>query len=151
MLIPWGDSDALSSAGIVAHRSIGGVSSGGATERPTAGLNAVLADGLLPEKVRAFLEHTVDALLAPLSLLAVAALASPGVAGLILLGVAGMFVGYRQARAASVLRAVGIGRFVKSGPLGVVRSDGLVAVRARGSRTVRRQPLERMGLLRPVA
>jgi hypothetical protein len=53
-----------------------------------------------------------------------------------LLSAAGMFFGYRQARAASMLRAVNIARFVKSGPLGVVRSDSLVALHPRTSDAV---------------
>ena len=140
MLIAPGDSAALSSAGAVVHRTPGGVGASGAVEQHSVGLKAVLADGILPENLRSVLQHTVDAFLAPLSLLALAALASPGVAGLVLLSAAGMFVGYRQARAASMLRAVGIARFVKAGPLGVVRSGGLVALHARPSGAARRQP-----------
>ena len=126
--------------GGVVHPTPKGVGASGVVEQHSVGITAVLADGIIPEKVRSLLQHTVDAVLAPLSVLALAALASPGVAGLLLLSAAGMFVGYRQARAASMLRAVGIARFAKSGPLGVVRSGGLVAVHARPSRALRRQP-----------
>lgn len=96
-------------------------------------LSVALADSIVPERVRSVLRHTVGAILAPLSLLVLALMASPGLAGLVLLGSAGTFVGYRQAKAASMLRAVGIARFVKSGPLGVVTSGGLVAMRSRRS------------------
>ncbi len=122
MLIAPGNAGALSSAGVVVHPTAAGVGASGAVEQHPVGIKAVLADGIVPDEVRSVLQHTVDAVLAPLSVLALAALASPGVAGLLLLSAAGMFVGYRQARAASMLRAVGIARFVKAGPLGVVRS-----------------------------
>ena len=70
----------------------------------------------------------------------------------VLLAAAGMFVGYRQARAASMLRAVGIARFVKSGPLGVVRSGGLVALHARSSTRRRSETRRRQdGRLESVA
>lgn len=151
MLIALGDSAASPPAGVVAHPTLGGVGASGAVEQHSVGIKAVLADGVVPEKVRSVLQHTVDAVLAPLSVLALAALASPGVSGLLLLSAAGMFVGYRQARAASMLRAVGIARFAKSGPLGVVRSGSLIAVHPRPSRAVRPQPSRTSGLLEPVA
>lgn len=102
-------------------------------------LSVALADSIVPEQVRSVLRHTVGAVLAPLSLLVLALMASPGVAGLILLASAGTFVGYRQAKAASILRAVGIARFAKSGPLGVVTSGGLVTMRSRRSPRVDEQ------------
>ena len=138
MLIAPGDPAALASARATAHPTPQGVGASGAVEQHPVGIKAVLADGILPKQLRSLLQHTVDAVLAPFSMLALAALASPGVAGLLLLSLAGMFVGYRQARAASMLRAVGIARFVKAGPLGVVRSGGLVALHARSSTARRR-------------
>jgi hypothetical protein len=150
MLIAPGDSSSLSSAGVFTHLTPGGLAASGAAEEHS-GLSAVLADGIAPEQVRALLQHVVDAVLAPLSLLALAALASPGVVGLVLLGVAGMGIGYRQAKAASMLRAVSIARFVKAGPLGVVRSGGLVAVHPRAARAERRQPRRTADFLSPVA
>ncbi len=149
MLIAPGDSAGLSSAGVLANSTPGGAS--GVVDQHSGGLAAVLAPGGILEKVRSVLQHTVGAVLAPLSVLALAALASPGVAGLLLLAAAGMFVGYRQARAASMLRAVGIARFSKAGPLGIVRSGGLVAVHARPSRTARREPPRTRDLLESVA
>jgi hypothetical protein len=151
LFISPGDLSALSSAGVVVHPTPAGLGATGMAEQHSVGLKAVLADGIVPDKVRAFIQHTVDAVLAPLSLLALAALASPGVTGLVLLGAAGMFVGYRQAKAASMLRAVGIARFVKAGPLGVVRSGGLVALHSRPSSARRRQSGRTLELLEPVA
>jgi hypothetical protein len=151
MLIAPGDSAALSSAAVVVHATPGGVGASGAAEEHPVGLKAVLTAGIVPEQVRSVIQHTVDAVLAPLSLLALAALASPGVAGLLLLSAAGMFVGYRQARAASMLRATGIARFTKAGPLGIVRSGALVAVHARPPRDARRQPSRTRDLVESVA
>ena len=67
-------------------------------------------------------------------------LALPGIGGLLIISAAGMLVGYRQAKAAFTLRAAGIARFARLGPLGVVRSGSLVALRPRASSVVRRQP-----------
>jgi len=139
MLLALGRSSGLSSPGVV-HRSPGGLGASGMAEQHSVGLKATLAGGLVPDLVRSVIQYTVDAFLAPLSLVILAALASPGVAGLLLLSAVGMFVGYRQAKAASMLRAVGIARFVKSGPLGVVRSGSLVAVHPRTSIAGEEQP-----------
>jgi hypothetical protein len=151
MLIAPGDSAALASARAAAHPTPEGVGASGAVEQRPVGIKAVLAGGVLPEQLRSVLQHTVDAVLAPLSMLALAALASPGVVGLLLLSAAGMFVGYRQAKAASMLRAVGIARFVKAGPLGVVRSGGLVALHARPSTAARPGSRRTRGVLETVA
>ena len=151
MLIAPGDRAGLSSAGVLGHSTLAGVGASGVVEQQSDGLKAVLAPGGILEKVRSVLQHTVGAMLAPLSVLALAALASPGVAGLLLLGAAGMFVGYRQARAASMLRAVGIARFAKAGPLGIVRPGGFVAVHVRPSRAARREPPRTRDLLESVA
>jgi len=136
MLIASGGSRGLSPAEGVVPQAIEGISTTGVKGEH---LSMVLTDSVVPQQVRSILRHVVGAVLAPLSLLVLALMASPGLAGLALLGAAGTFVGYRQARAASVLRAVGIARFVKAGPLGVVRSGGLVAVHTRPARLDRRQ------------
>jgi len=80
--------------------------------------------GLLP-----FLEHTLGEVLAPLSLMALIAVVVPGVCGLLLISGAGVRIGYRQAKAGLALRASGIARFAGPGPLGVVGSGGLIALR----------------------
>ena len=75
----------------------------------------------------------------PISLAALAAVALPGVGGLMILTAAGVRVGYRQAKAGSAVRTAGIARFARPGsvPLGVVRSGSLVVVRPRALRVVR--------------
>jgi hypothetical protein len=84
-------------------------------------------------------EHVIEAVLVPASLTALAAVALPGVGGLLIVCAAGVRVGYRQAKAALALRASGIARFAGPGPLGVVRSGSRVMLRqrARGPRTKR--------------
>jgi hypothetical protein len=114
----------------------------------TAGLNADLSlSGTAPLAVGsasrtdalAFLENTVKAMLAPVSLSALAAFALPGVGGLLIICAAGMRLGYRQAKAALTVRTTGLARFVRQGPLGVVRSGSLVSLHARTPRAVRPQ------------
>jgi hypothetical protein len=83
------------------------------------------------------LEHAVSALVIPASLSALAAIALPGVGGLLIVCAAGVRLGYRQAKAGLALRATGIARFAGSGPLGVVVSGSLVALRPRAARGVR--------------
>lgn len=91
--------------------------------------------GLLP-----FLKHTLGEVLAPISLMALIAVVVPGICGLLLITGAGVRVGYRQAKAGLALRASGIARFAGAGPLGVVESGGLVALRRpRPVRVVRPQ------------
>ncbi len=93
--------------------------------------------GLLP-----FLKHTLDGVLAPISLMALLAVVLPGVCGLLLISGVGVRVGYRQAKAGLALRASGIARFAGAGPLGVVGSGGLIALRRpRSGRVVRPQAL----------
>jgi hypothetical protein len=148
MLIGSGGARALARAGAVVHRALDGVSATGVKEEH---LSMGLTDSIVPEQVRSILRHAIGAVLAPLSLLVLALMASPGIAGLVLLGAAGTFIGYRQARAASILRAVGIARFVKAGPLGVVRSGGLVAVHSRTPRLHRGQSRRAAASLETVA
>ena len=85
-----------------------------------------------------FLEHAVSALLVPASVSALAAVALPGVGGLLIICAAGMRIGYRQAKALMEVRRAGLASFAGPGPLGVVRSGSLVAMRPRASRIVRR-------------
>nr|WP_131721695.1 hypothetical protein [Mycolicibacterium komanii] len=98
-----------------------------------------LAPAVAPSSARSIFEHVVEAVLVPASLTALAAIALPGVGALLVVAAAGVRVGYRQAKAGLALRASGIARFAGSGPLGVVRSGSMVALRqrARGPRTKR--------------
>jgi len=97
----------------------------------------IAAESVLPTTALSLLENTVKAVLAPVSLSALAAFALPGVGGLLIICAAGMRFGYRQAKAALAVRTTGISRFARQGPLGVVRSGSLVAVHPRHPRTLR--------------
>lgn len=108
-------------------------------KQPLAVSGAVPLKTVPPTDARSIFEHVLDAVLVPASLTALAALALPGLGGLLVVCAAGMRVGYRQAKARLALRSSGIARFAGPGPLGVVRSGSLVVLRqrARGPRTVR--------------
>ncbi|HKP41355.1 hypothetical protein [Mycobacterium sp.] len=97
-----------------------------------SGAETLAPQSASPTGVMSFLEHTINAILVPASLSALAALALPGVAGLLIACAAGMRLGYRQAKAAMTARKSGIARFAGTGPLGVVRSGSLIALRRPG-------------------
>jgi hypothetical protein len=59
---------------------------------------------------------------------------------------AGIRIGYRQAKAGFMLRASGIARFAGSGPLGVVRTGSLIALRPRPVRAARHAAPRASGL-----
>jgi hypothetical protein len=91
---------------------------------------------VLPPAGQDFLEHTMRAVLVPASLSALAAVALPGVGGLLIVCAAGVRLGYRQAKAGLAVQATAIARFAGSGVLGVARSGSLVALRPRTSHVV---------------
>jgi hypothetical protein len=82
----------------------------------------------LPEQLQEFLD-TYGQVIVAVSLSAVLLAALPGLAGLIIPTVAGMGLGYRQAKAGRTLHASGIAHLAASGPIGVVRSGSLIALR----------------------
>jgi hypothetical protein len=119
---------------------------------------APVPSGISPATT-SFLDHVVSSVLVPASLTALAAIAVPGLGGLLIVCVAGIRVGYRQAKAGLALRASGIARFAGPGPMGVVRSGGLIALHSRAqrlgkppaSRTVRAKAANGPRLLESVA
>jgi hypothetical protein len=72
---------------------------------------------------------TYGQVIVAVSLSALLLAALPGLAGLIIPTVAGMGLGYRQAKAGRTLHASGIAHLAASGPIGVVRSGSLIALR----------------------
>jgi hypothetical protein len=126
---------------VVAAATLGGIATAGlSADLSLSGTAPLATAGAGPTGALSFLEHTVKAVLAPVSLSALAAFAVPGIGGLLIICAAGMRVGYRQAKAALTVRTTGIARFARQGPLGVVRSGSLVALhqrRPRGLRVVR--------------
>jgi len=104
-------------------------------------------NGAISKGLRSFVPHSFSDLPRAASLWALAAVALPGFGGLVVLSLAGVRIGYRQAKAGSVLRTAGIARFARPGPLGVVRSGSLVVVRPRKLRVARPGPLSAGSLL----
>ncbi|MDT5304253.1 MAG: hypothetical protein QOG79_7959, partial [Mycobacterium sp.] len=85
-------------------------------------------DAALPEGLQTFL-HAYGQVIVVASLSAMFAVALPGLAGLVIPTMMGMHIGYRQAKAGRALRTSGIAHLAASGPIGVVRSGSLVALR----------------------
>jgi hypothetical protein len=125
--------DARSEVAVLA--TAGGVAATGVSEQLSVSGAAPLAvDGTTPTGLLPALDHALRALLVPASKLALAAVALPGVGGLLIVCAAGIRIGYRQAKATLMVRASGIARFAGSGPVGVVRSGALIALRPRPAR-----------------
>ncbi|GLP76449.1 hypothetical protein TUM20983_35590 [Mycobacterium antarcticum] len=97
----------------------------------------VVGKGAAANDVLSTVEHVIGAFVATVSLTALAAVALPGILGLLTTCAAGIRVGYRQAKAGSVLPNTVVSRFVGSGPIGVVRSGAQVELRSRAPRLVR--------------
>jgi hypothetical protein len=135
-----GDVSALATGGGVAATGL-------SNELSVSGTAPLATAGATPTGVLPALENAVAALLVPISLSTLAALALPGVAGLLIVCAAGIRIGYRQAKAGFMLRASGIGRFAGSGPLGVVRTGSLIALRPRPVHAARHAAPRTSGLL----
>jgi hypothetical protein len=101
-----------------------------------SGFAAPAPRSVLPPAGRDFLEHTMRAVLVPASLSALAAVALPGVGGLLIVCGAGVRLGYRQAKAGLAVQATAVARFAGSGVAGVARSGSVIALRPRTSRIV---------------
>ncbi|MGH3640331.1 MAG: hypothetical protein ACRDUX_15030 [Mycobacterium sp.] len=93
---------------------------------------AAMSDGL-----QAFF-RSYGSLVIAASLSAMVAAALPGLVAFLIPTAAGMGVGYRQAKAGIALRGPGMARFAGSGPIGIVRSGSLVALRPSAMRGGRR-------------
>ena len=88
------------------------------------------------ESPRSLLERTVTEILVPVSLWALVTAALPGLGGLLVVTMAGVRIGYRQAKAGFALRAAGIAHLAAPGPIGVVRAGSLVALSPRALRSI---------------
>ena len=103
--------------------------------------------GAIPIRAGSSFRHVVGAIVVSVSLWALAAAALPGAGGLGFLTLAGVRVGYRQAKAGVALRTTGIAHFARPGPLGIVRSGSLVLIHPRALRVDRPQALTAKQLL----
>ena len=110
------------------------VTTGLSNQLPASGIATPAQDGVVQSGLGSFLEHTVSALFVPASLSALAAVALPGVGGLLIICGLGTRLGYRQAKALLEVRRAGIAVFAGPGPLGVVRAGSLIALHPRGVR-----------------
>jgi hypothetical protein len=97
--------------------------------------------------LRGFFVHGFSDLPRAVSLWALIAVALPGFGGLVILTLAGVRIGYRQAKAGFALQSAGVARFARPGPLGVVRSGSLIVVCPRGLHVARPGALSRRPLL----
>lgn len=126
------------SGNVAPPATVGDIAMAGlAHELPVSGVASPAQNVVERTGLRSFLEHTVSAVLVPASLAALAAVAVPGVGGLLIICAVGMRFGYRQAKALLEVRRAGIACFAGPGPLGVVRSGSLIALWPRASRVVR--------------
>jgi hypothetical protein len=110
------------------------VTTGLSNQLPVSGIATPARDVVVQSGLGSFLEHTVSALFVPASLSALAAVALPGVGGLLIICGLGTRLGYRQAKALLEVRRAGIAVFAGPGPLGVVRAGSLIALHPRGVR-----------------
>ncbi|MDT7794189.1 MAG: hypothetical protein QOD59_3625 [Mycobacterium sp.] len=117
-------------ADIAPLETLGGIATTGlSNELPVSGISSPARNAIVQSGLGSFLEHTIRALFVPASLSALAAVALPGVGGLLIVCALGVRVGYRQAKALFEVRRAGIACFAGTGPLGVVRSGSLIALR----------------------
>lgn len=122
------------SAGDAAALSTRWVSDRDGAGKPTDGATPNSARGWLTKVGNEFIESVTTALReVTLKDLALAAL--PGIAGLIFVFTTGIGLGHRQAKFGFLMETTGALRFAARGPLGVVRSGGFIAVRARKAAT----------------
>ena len=98
------------------------------------GVSGLTASGA-PET---FLDRAVSTLLVPISIATLAAVALPGVGGLLVICALGIRIGYRQAKAGWAIRVAGIARFAGSGPMGVVRSGSMITLHSKRPAAARR-------------
>ena len=132
LMLPTAGSTAVPAPGDVAAAPLGGrrtpTTTYGATADAVPAPNGGATSGPLST-----VEKVIGAFVASVSVLALLAIALPGVGGILVTWAAGIRIGYRQARAASALPSLGAARFVGSGPMGVVRSGSQVALGSRAA------------------
>ncbi|WP_135453008.1 hypothetical protein [Mycobacterium sp. DL99] len=92
------------------------------------------------------IKDTVAAIVVALSLWSIFYAALPGLGGLLSFGAAGVRIGYRQANAGLALHTTEVARFLRPGPIGVVRTGSLVSIHSRttppSGRTTQRRYLK---------
>ena len=105
---------------------------------PMSSQITVTSSATAPRKFTTFVRNAFDTIASSPSLIVLIVAALPGLGGFLIITGAGMRIGYRQAKFSFAMRSSGLARYVRPGPLGVVRSGGLIAVRTRqGTRAQR--------------
>jgi hypothetical protein len=102
-----------------------------ASSSPMSSQITVTTSTTAPRQFTRFVEHALDTIAGSPSLMVLTVAALPGLGGFLIIIGAGMRIGYRQAKFSFAMRSSGLARYVRPGPLGVVRSGGLIAVRPR--------------------
>lgn len=123
-----------------------GLTSPPAPEQPYTPLSVSV-----PKEVTKFVRHAIDELASSPSLAALALSALPGIGGLIIITAAGIRIGYRQAKFGLAVRGSGLARFVRSGPIGVVRSGSMVSVGPTKQAPRHRRPARHLHLVEDAA
>ena len=114
-----------------------------------SGMAPLAPDAAIPIGAGSSFRHVFGEILLPVSLWALAAGALPGAGGLVFLTLAGVRVGYRQAKAGVALRTTGIAHFARPGPFLRCRPIGVIGCRPsegiarRPSRGVKRRTSSR--------
>jgi hypothetical protein len=80
---------------------------------------------------RGLIADAVTAVAVSVSIWALVYAALPGLGGMLSFGTIGVRIGYRQSSAGIALCSPSMARFVRPGPIGVVRSGSLVSVHVR--------------------
>jgi hypothetical protein len=96
----------------------------------------------------------VSKILVPVSLWTLVTAVLPGLGGLVIMSGAGVRIGYNQAKAGVMLRTSGLMRLAGQGPIGVVVSGSMVAIRPRAVRRIESDRPDRVAavsLIREVA
>jgi hypothetical protein len=89
----------------------------------------LMSNATSSHKFTGLVREALDELVSSPPLMVLLWSALPGLGGLIIATGAGIRIGYRQAKFSFALRASGVARYARVGPLGVVRSGSLIAAR----------------------
>lgn len=131
--VPVGSPGAVSAAPTI-YRSIevdGGITLLAAALQPQAAAPAFIAAMRPGHSVTGLIADAVTAVAVTVSIWALVYAALPGLGGLVSFGAVGVRIGYRQSSAGIALLTPDLARFMRPGPIGVVRSGSLIAVHHR--------------------
>lgn len=131
--VPVGSPGAVSAAPTI-YRSVevdGGITLLAAALQPQAAAPAFIAAMRPGHSVTGLIADAVTAVAVTVSIWALVYAALPGLGGLVSFGAVGVRIGYRQSSAGIALLTPDLARFMRPGPIGVVRSGSLVSIHHR--------------------